>query len=102
MGVYGEETDAGRVNARDHEVGTDVALVLEEVLLQHRHASYDARLAACGEGVQLEIGGDDGGGEFGVGGCARAGTPYLRCDVVEFFTVLEGDYWLAFNSGGSL
>lgn len=40
--------------------------------------------------MQLEVGGDDGGGEFGVGGCARTGTPYLRGDVVEFFAVLGG------------
>jgi hypothetical protein len=39
--------------------------------------------------VQFEVGGDEGGGEFGVGGGAGAGTPDLRRDVVEFLTVLE-------------
>ena len=86
--VHGEEPNARRVDPRDDQVGADVALVPEQVLLEHRHHGDDARLAACGEGVQFKVGGDEGGGEFGVGGCAGAGTPYLGGDVVEFFTVL--------------
>ena len=38
--------------------------------------------------MQLEVGGDDGGGKFGVSGCAGAGAPYARGDVVQFFAVL--------------
>ena len=56
MGVDGEEVSAGRVDPGHDEVGADVALVLEEVLLEQRHARYDAGLAAGGEGVQLELG----------------------------------------------
>ena len=89
MGVDGEEADARGVDARDDEVGAYVALVAEEVLFQHGHAGHDAGFAACGEGVQFEVRGDEGGGEFGVSGCAGAGTPYLGGDVVEFFTVLR-------------
>lgn len=51
VGVDGEEVSAGRVDAGDDEVGANVALVAEEVLLQHRHARHDARLAACRQGV---------------------------------------------------
>jgi hypothetical protein len=65
-----------------------VALVPEEVLLEHRHDGHDARLAAGGEGVEFEVGGDQGGGEFSVGGGAGARAPDLGGDEVEFFTVL--------------
>jgi hypothetical protein len=46
---------AGRVDARHDQVGADVALVAEQVLLEHGHAGDDAGLAAGGEGVQLEL-----------------------------------------------
>lgn len=51
VGVDGEEVGAGGVAAGDDEVGTDVALVAEEVLLEHGHAGDDAGLAARREGV---------------------------------------------------
>lgn len=88
MGVHCEESDAGGVNASYDEVGADVACISEEILFQHRHARNDAGFSASGEGVQFQVGGDQGGGEFGVGGCASAGAPYLGGDVVEFFAVL--------------
>ena len=77
-----------RIAAGYYEVRADVALVSEQVLFEHGHDGDDARFAACAEGVQLEVGGDEGGGEFGVGGCAGAGAPDLGGDVVEFFAVL--------------
>lgn len=88
VGVHGEEAYARGVDAGDDEVRADVALVAEEVLLEHRHDGHDAGFAAGGEGVQFEVGGDEGGGEFGVGGCAGARAPDLGGDVVEFFAVL--------------
>ena len=88
MCVHGEEVGACGVAAGDDEVGADVALVAEEVLLEHGHAGDDTGFAAGGEGVQFEVGGDEGGGEFGVGGGAGAGAPDLGGDVVEFFAVL--------------
>jgi len=89
VGVHSEEVGASRINTGDDEVGADVALVAEEVLLEQRHARYDAGLAAGGEGVQLEVGGDDGGGKLGVGGCSGAGAPDLRSDVVDLLAVLS-------------
>lgn len=65
-----------------YEVCADVSLIPEKVLLEHRHDGDDARFAACAESVQLEVGGDEGGGEFRVGGCAGAGAPDLGGDVV--------------------
>lgn len=91
MGVDGEEVGARGVAAGDDEVGADVALVAEQVLLEEGHAGDDAGLAAGGERVQLELGGDEGGGELGVGGGAGAGTPDLGGDVVKLFAVLVGD-----------
>lgn len=88
MRVHGEEAHTGGVHAGHDEVGADVALVSEEVLLQHRHHGDDAGFPARREGVEFEVGGDEGGGEFGVGGGACSGTPYLGGDVVEFFAVL--------------
>ena len=46
--VHGEEAYACGVDACYHEVGADVALVAEEVLLEHRHAGHDAGLATRG------------------------------------------------------
>ena len=80
---------ACRIAAGYDEVRADVALVAEEVLFQHRHDRDDARFAACGKGVQFEVRGNEGGGEFGVGCCAGARAPDLGGDVVEFFAVLE-------------
>lgn len=89
MGVDGEEMCAGGVDTRNNEVGANVTLVTEQVLLQHGHAGNDAGLAAGGEGVQFEVGGDDGGSELGVCGGTGTGTPNVRGDVVEFLAVLQ-------------
>jgi hypothetical protein len=80
---------AGRVAAGDDEVGANVALVTEQVLFQQGHDGDDSWLAVGAEGMQLHVGGDDGGGELGVCGCAGTCAPYLRRDVVEFFAILE-------------
>lgn len=90
---------AGRVAACHDKVGADVALVAEEVLLQHGHDGGHARLAAGGEGVQLEVGGDEGGGELGVGGGSCSGAPNLRRDVVELLAVLQNQdvSWVLFE-----
>jgi hypothetical protein len=39
----------------DNEVRANVSLVTEQVLLQERHASDDARLSTSRERVQLEL-----------------------------------------------
>jgi hypothetical protein len=83
-----EEVTSCRITSCNDEVGTNVALIAEEMLLEHRHDGDDTWFAASGEGMELEVGGDEGGGEFGVCGCSGAGAPYLGRDVVEFFTVL--------------
>ena len=73
------------------EVGSNVTLIAEEMLLEHGHAGNDAGFAAGGKGVQFEIRGDEGGSEFGVSGCAGAGAPDFGGNIVEFFAVLDGD-----------
>ena len=104
VGVDGEEVGAGGVDAGDDQVGADVALVLEQVLLQEGHAGDDAGLPAGGQGVQLELGGDEGGGELGIGGGSGTGAPDLRGDVVQLLAVLVGDDGAARGSriGGDL
>lgn len=84
----GEETDARGVNAGNHQIRADVALVAEEVLFEHGHTGDDSWGAAGGEGVQFDVGADQGGGEFGVCGGSGSGTPDLGGDVVEFLAVL--------------
>lgn len=39
--------------------------------------------------MEFQVRGDDGGGEFGVGGGAGARAPYLRGDVVKLLAILE-------------
>lgn len=46
VGVDGEEVGASGIAASNDEVGTDVTLVAEEVLLEHGHAGDDAGFAA--------------------------------------------------------
>jgi hypothetical protein len=73
------------VDPSEDEGGADLALVPEEVLLEHGHGSDDAGGAPGGEGVQGEVGGDEGGGEFGVGG----GTGAAAADVLGYKVDLE-------------
>lgn len=88
--VHGEEAHARGIHAGHHQVRPDVALVSEEVLLEHGHACHDAGLAACGEGVQLQLRGDERGGEFGIGCGSGSGAPDLGGDIVKLLAVLEG------------
>lgn len=89
MGVHGEEGYSGGIDAGDDEVGADVSLVTEEVLFEHRHAGRYAGFSAGGEGVEFQVRGDQGGREFSVSGCAGAGAPDLRGDIVQFLAVLR-------------
>lgn len=90
MGVDSEEPDACGIDAGNNEVCPDVALVAEEVLFEKGHHGDYAGLAAGAEGVELQVGGDQCGGEFGVGCGAGAGAPDRGRDVVQFFAVLGG------------
>jgi hypothetical protein len=58
------------------------------MLFEHGHDGDNAWLAAGGEGVEFEVGGHEGGGEFSV--CCGTGTstPNLRRDIVELLAVL--------------
>lgn len=72
----------------DDKVGADVTLIAEEVLFEHSHDGDDAWFSAGGEGMQFEVGGDEGGGELGVCCCTGAGAPDLGGDVMKLLAVL--------------
>jgi len=86
--VNGEEVGSSGIATGDDEVGSDVALIAEQMLFQHGHDSNDARFAVGAESMQLHIGRDDGGGELGICGSTRTCTPDLGGDVVKFFAIL--------------
>jgi hypothetical protein len=86
--MNGEKMGTGGIATRDDEVGADVALVAEQMLLEHRHDGDDARFTAGGEGVEFEVRRDEGGGEFRVRCSTRACAPDLRRDVMELLAVL--------------
>lgn len=44
-----------RVAAGNNEIRANMTLVSEQMLLEHRHASNDAWLAACGKRMKLEL-----------------------------------------------
>lgn len=88
MCVDGVEPNASRVNTSNNEIGADIALVTEKMLLQHCHACNHAWGTAGREGVKFEVRADKVGGEFGVGGGTRTCTPDLRGYFVEFLAVL--------------
>lgn len=86
--VHREQVRARRVAAGHDQVRANVALVAEEVLLQHRHARHHARLAARRQAVQLQLRRDERRRELGVGGGSGARAPDLRRNVVQLFAVL--------------
>lgn len=88
VGVHGEEVGARRVDAGDDEVRADVALVPEQVLLQHGHAGDDAGLAARREGVQLQLRRDERRRELCVCRRARSRAPDVGRYVVQLLAVL--------------
>lgn len=102
MCVYGEQSNARRINPSYNEICSDVSLISEEMLLEHGHAGNNSWFAAGGEGVQLEFRGDECGCEFGICGGACSGTPDLRGDVMKLLAVLKrserqlkvGVWWL--------
>jgi len=75
-----EKMDSSGVDTGNDEVCSKVALVPEEVLLEEGHASDDAGFAASRERVEFELGGDEGGDEFGTGS-GREGNVRLLCGV---------------------
>lgn len=89
--VYRKQVGARRVDACDNQVRADVSLVAEQVLLEQGHARHNAGLAASRQGVQLQVGGDQSGGELGIGSSTGACAPDLRRDVVKLLAVLVGD-----------
>lgn len=82
MGVNGKEAYAGRINTGYNEVSADVALILEQVLLEHCHAGNDPRFTTRRKGVEFQVRGNDGSGEFRICGCAGAGAPDLGSNVM--------------------
>jgi hypothetical protein len=86
--MHCEEAYTCRVHASHHEVRPDVALIAEEVLLEHSHAGHHAGLAARREGVQLELRRDKRGGELGVGGRPSTCAPDLGSDIMQLFAIL--------------
>lgn len=82
MSVDREQTNARGVDTGNNQVRANVALVAEEVLLQHGHAGDDSRGPARREGVQFDVGANQGGGEFCVSGGSGSRTPDLGGDVV--------------------
>lgn len=81
----------GGITARNYEIRTDITLIAEEVLLEHRHAGDDAGLTAGRHGMEFEVGGDERSGEFRVCRCSSSSAPDLRCDSVQLLAVLIGD-----------
>ena len=65
MGVHSKEIGSSGVYTSHDKICSKVTLVPEEVLLEEGHTGDDAGFAAGGEGVEFELGGDEGSDEFG-------------------------------------
>lgn len=87
--MYSEQVIARWIAAGDDEVCADVALVAEQMLLQLGHHCDHARFAFSREGMELDVGRDEGGGEFGVGSGTGSCAPDLGCNVMKLLAVLE-------------
>lgn len=68
MRRHGEQVRPGLVHPADDEVGTDVTLVLEEVLFEHGHGRHDLGFTAGGECVQLRASASASTSSEGTGG----------------------------------
>ena len=89
--VDGEQVRPLDVDAAEHERRRDVALVPEQMRLEHLQGRGDARGAARREAVQRERGRDHARRVFGVGRGARAAAVDVRGDKVDLLAVLVGD-----------
>lgn len=88
MCVHAEESNAGGIDASNDEICTDMALVAEQMLLQHRHTGDNARRATSGESMKLKIRGDECCSEFGICSGTSTSAPDLRSNEVKLFAVL--------------
>lgn len=57
------------INSSNNKIRADVALVAEQVLFKECHTGHNTWLAAGGQRVELEGGGDESSGKF----CASGG-----------------------------
>jgi hypothetical protein len=53
MCSYGEEMTASPIDSTDNEIGTNVTLVLEEVLFEHGHGRHNLRVSTGRKGMKL-------------------------------------------------
>lgn len=60
-------------------------------MFEEGHTGDDAGFATGGEGVQLELGGNEGRGKLGIGGCTGTSTPDLWGNIMKLLAVLVGD-----------
>lgn len=91
MGGDRKELRARAVKAAQYKRSADVALVLEQALLQQRHGSYDAGALASMKFVQLHVARDEVRDKLGVGRRSGTTAPDAVRDIVDLFTVLVGD-----------
>ncbi len=84
----GEEVWTRGVVSAEHERGTNVALVLEEALLEHGHRRHHARLASRVELVQLHVARDELRDKLGIRRRTRTTAADVVRDVVDLFAVL--------------
>ena len=87
----GKETNSRGIDAGHDYICPNVALVAEQVLLEHSHDCDNTRGPAGGERVKLKAGGDQGCSKLGVGCGPGTGAEDGRRDVVQFFTILSKD-----------
>lgn len=88
MRRHSEQLGAVLVVAAEHQRSTNVALVPEQVLLEHRQRGHNAGARTGIQLVQLHIARDELGDELCVRRRARTAAPDAFGNVVDLFAVL--------------
>ena len=111
MRSYGEEMTTSLVDSTNDQIGTNMTLVLEEVLFEHGHGRHDLGFSAGRKGMELgsstdamvsyrlcvegrrkgraylDVAADEVGDEFSVCGSSGTTTPDVIRNVMNLSTV---------------
>jgi len=83
-----EQMRTSDIHATKDECGTNMALVSEEHLFEHGHGGYHPGLPAGREGVEFDVGRDEGCREFGICGCTSTTAANVLRDVMNLELVI--------------
>jgi hypothetical protein len=86
--VDGVEARPGDIDTAENKSGADVALVAEQIALEHGHGRSNTSFAVGGHAMQFELCADHLGGGLGIGSRSSTTAVDVLGNVVDLFAVL--------------